>query len=69
MSFPSNKNAGESGLPLSEWARRQLREKAEETLGRAALGPRQALDLMKSLNAPIASVEIMSDESVSGRYS
>lgn len=61
--------ARRAGLPLSEWARRQLREKAEEALGGATLGPREALALIKSLDAPIAPVEVMIEESVSGRYS
>jgi uncharacterized protein (DUF1778 family) len=61
--------ARRAGLSLSEWARRQLREKAEETLGGAILGPREALALIKSLDAPIAPVEVMMEESVSGRYS
>jgi hypothetical protein len=61
--------ARRAGLPLSEWARRQLRKKAEETLGGVTLGPREALALIKSLNAPIASVETMIEESVAGRYS
>lgn len=61
--------ARRAGLPLSEWARRQLREKAEETLGGATFGPREALDLIKSLNAPVTSVKVMIEESVSGRYS
>jgi hypothetical protein len=55
-----------AGLPLAEWARRQLREKADEALGGAALGPREALALLKSLGAPVAPVEIMIEESVSG---
>lgn len=61
--------ARRAGLPLSEWARRQLREKAEEVLGGASLGPREALALIKSLDAPVAPVEVMTEESVSGRYS
>lgn len=60
--------ARRAGMPLAEWARRQLREKAEETLSGAA-GPREALDLIKSLNAPVAPVDVMIQESLSGRYS
>jgi hypothetical protein len=56
------------GLPLAEWARRQLREKADETLGGAPLGPREALALLKTLEAPVAPVDIMIEESVAGRY-
>jgi hypothetical protein len=61
--------ARRSRLPLAEWARRQLREKADETLGGADLGPREALDLLKTLNAPVGPVETMIEESVAGRYS
>lgn len=61
--------ARRAGLPLAEWARRQLREKADEVLGRGELGPREALELLKSLEAPIAPVETMIEESVIGRYS
>ena len=57
-----------AGLPLSEWARRQLQAKAEETLGGVFLGPREALALIKSLDAPVAPLEGMMEESVSGRY-
>ncbi|HSU81454.1 MAG TPA: hypothetical protein VLR69_03495, partial [Thermoanaerobaculia bacterium] len=61
--------ARRSRLPLAEWARRQLREKADEALGGADLGPREALDLLKTLNAPVGPVETMIEESVAGRYS
>lgn len=39
-----------------------------QELGGVALGPREALALLKSLQAPIASVEAMIGESISGRY-
>jgi hypothetical protein len=61
--------ARRSRLPLAEWARRQLREKADEALGETDLTPRQALDLIKTLNAPVGPVETMIEESVAGRYS
>ena len=61
--------ARRSHLPLAEWARRQLREKADEVLGGADLGPHEALALLKTLNAPVGPVEIMIEESVAGRYS
>jgi hypothetical protein len=60
--------ARRAGLPLAEWARRRLREGAEETLGGAPLGPKEALAFLKSLNAPVAPVEKMIEESVTGRY-
>jgi hypothetical protein len=61
--------ARRSSLPLAEWARRQLREKADEALGGTDLTPRQALDLIETLNAPVGPVETMIEESVVGRYS
>lgn len=61
--------ARRAGLPLAEWARRQLREKADEVLGGKTLSPREALARLKGLEAPIAPVEKMLDESVAGRYS
>lgn len=61
--------ARRSRLPLAEWARRQLREKADEALGGTAFGPREALELLKTLNAPAGPVETMINESVAGRYS
>jgi hypothetical protein len=61
--------ARRAGLPVAEWARRQLRNKADETLGAAPLSPREALALLKALEAPVAPVEVMIEESVAGRYS
>jgi hypothetical protein len=61
--------ARRAGLPLAEWARRQLREKADAALGRAALDPRQALAMLTSLEAPVGPVETMIEESIAGRYS
>lgn len=61
--------ARRSCLPLAEWARRQLREKADETLGGATLSPSEALALLKALNAPVGPVAEMIEESVAGRYS
>lgn len=61
--------ARRSRLPLAEWARRQLREKAEEALGREVLSPREALALLQGLNAPVGPVENMITESIAGRYS
>ena len=61
--------ARRAGLPLAEWARRQLRDKAAEVLGGTALDPQDALALLKRLEAPVAPVQTMIEESVSGRYS
>ena len=60
--------ARRAGLPLAEWARRHLRQKAEEVLGEGALDPHEALALLKALEAPVAPVETMIEESVAGRY-
>jgi hypothetical protein len=60
--------ARRAGLPSAEWARRQLREGAEGTLRGVALGPKEALALLKSLNAPVAPMKKMIEESVTGRY-
>jgi hypothetical protein len=56
--------ARRAGLPLAEWARRQLREKADEVLGGAARSPHEALARLKALDAPVAQVEKMIEESV-----
>jgi hypothetical protein len=58
--------ARRAGLPLAEWARRQLRDKAEKG---PALDPFEALALIKSLAAPVGPLEAMIEESVAGRYS
>lgn len=60
--------ARRSGLPLAEWARRHLREKAEEALQSHKMGPLAAWELLTSLEAPVAPVEVMVEESIRGRY-
>jgi len=60
--------ARRAGLPVAEWARRQLRSKADESLGGASLSPCEAVALLKALEAPVASVDVMIEESVAGRY-
>jgi len=61
--------ARRAGLRLAEWARRQLRAKADEELGGATPGRLEALELLKSLEAPVGPVEAMIEESMAGRYS
>jgi hypothetical protein len=61
--------ARRAGLPLAEWARRQLREKADEVLGGADLDPREALARLMALEAPVGPVETLIEESIAGRYS
>ena len=60
--------AKRSGLPLAEWARRHLREKADEALGAPSMTPREALAALLSLEAPVGPVEEMIRESIEGRY-
>jgi len=60
--------ARRAGLPLAEWARRQLREKADEAMRTGRLSPREALELLMKIEAPVAPVETMIEESVRGRY-
>lgn len=61
--------ARRAGLPVAEWARRQLRRNAEETLGTRRMSPLEAWELLTSLDAPVAPVEVMIEESIRGRYS
>ena len=48
---------------------KRLRNKADEALEGTTLSPRAALSLLKSIEGPVAPVEIMIEESVAGRYS
>ena len=56
------------GLPLAEWARSLLRAKAKEELGPQRKSPRDALETLFAINAPVDSVEVMIEESFKGRY-
>ncbi len=60
--------ARRAGLPLAEWARRLLRAGAARELGPGARTPREALETMFALDAPVADVETMIEESTRGRY-
>jgi hypothetical protein len=60
--------ARRAGLPLAEWARRLLRVGAERGLGQGARTPREALEALFALDAPVAAVETMIEESIRGRY-
>ena len=60
--------ARRAGLPMAEWARRLLRTGAERELGPGARSPSEALSAMFALEAPVADVETMVDESLRGRY-
>lgn len=61
--------ARRAGLPLSEWVRRHLWEKANKAAKSSPLSPRDALDLLRRLEAPIGDVNSMVEESLSERYS
>lgn len=60
--------ARRAGLPLAEWARRLLRAGAERELGPGTRTPREALEAMFALEASVADVETMIEESLRGRY-
>ena len=59
--------AQKANLPLAEWARRELRRKADEVLGLQPVTRQQALETLFSLNGPVADVETMIEESIAGR--
>jgi hypothetical protein len=59
--------ARKENLPLAEWARRELRSRAERTLGADPDTPEQALERLFAIEGPVAEVEEMIEESVAGR--
>lgn len=59
--------ARKENLPLAEWARRELRRRAQETLGAHPAPAREALDALFALEGPVDDVEIMIEQSISGR--
>ena len=59
--------AARSGLPLAEWARSILGEEARRELGEIDLDPRHALELLFSMDAPVADIDTMIEDSVTGR--
>jgi hypothetical protein len=61
--------ARRAGLPLAEWARRQLRAKADEVLSEGTRERLEAAELLASLEASVGPVEQMIEESFKGRYS
>ncbi|MFV1959949.1 MAG: hypothetical protein ACC662_11130 [Planctomycetota bacterium] len=60
--------ARRAGLPLAEWARRLLRAGAAQELGAGGRTPGEALDALCALDAPVADVDTMIEESTRGRY-
>jgi uncharacterized protein (DUF1778 family) len=61
--------ARQAGLSLAEWARRQLRAKADEVLSEETRERLEAAERLASLEAPVGPVEAMIEESFKGRYS
>lgn len=59
--------AHKANLPLAEWARRELRRKAEEELGGEPARREDVLQALFSLEGPVTDVETMIEESVAGR--
>ena len=59
--------AQKANLPVAEWARRELRRKADEVLGQQPVTVEQALEALFSLEGPVADVETMIEESIAGR--
>ena len=60
--------AQKANLPLAEWARRELRRKADEVLGQQSVTAEQALEALFLLEGPVADVETMIEESIAGRF-
>lgn len=57
-----------AGLPVAEWARSLLKEEARRTLGEGDLTPDEAFAVLCGLEAPIADVDTMIEESMRGRF-
>jgi hypothetical protein len=66
--FLFKRAARRAQLPVAEWARRLLRERAAETLGASALSPKEALAKLCAIKAPVCKIDRMIDESTRGRY-
>lgn len=61
--------AQRAGQPLAAWARALLRERASEQLGGPRMSPAAALEALFALEAPVADIDTMIEESVRGRLS
>lgn len=59
--------ANRAGLPVAEWARAVLHDEAERTLSGAKRTPREALEHLFSLEAPIDDLDVMIEQSIAGR--
>ncbi|MBI1859769.1 MAG: hypothetical protein HYR96_02480 [Deltaproteobacteria bacterium] len=59
--------ARQAGLSTAEWARRLLSEKALESI-RGNRSPKEALEMLFSLQAPVADIRVMVQQSFKGRY-
>ena len=55
-------------LPLATWARRLLRDQARQQLSQPARSPLAALEDVLSLEAPIAGIDTMIEQSYDDRY-
>lgn len=60
--------ARRAGLPLAEWVRRLLRDAAARELGPKARTPPEALAALCSLEASVADVDTLIEQSTRGRY-
>ncbi len=60
--------ATHAGRPVADWARSILREEAQRELRDPSLDPRSALHQMFSIDAPIAELQEMIEESIAGRF-
>lgn len=59
--------ARQQGLSTADWARRLLSEKALESL-RGKRSPKEALEMLFGLQAPVTEIRVMIEQSVKGRY-
>jgi len=69
MKKDTKDTAESASPPFRGVARRQLREWADDAPAGADLAPREALAILKTLDAPVGPLETMIDESIAGRYS
>lgn len=60
--------AKRAGVSTAEWARRILKEVAQESLSASPRLPKEALEALFRENAPIADVDTMIDQSLKGRF-
>lgn len=61
--------ARKEGKSLAEWARIHLLAEAKRTLGLRSISPRQALERLFAMNAPVDGIDEMNQEILKGRLS